>query len=88
MNRTRAIKGGVTRTHSDTRNEVVMNKNENNKFSWCPVCMVHTYHQKEKGKWICTEKNHEDFLRYRTDPWIKEYRKSKSIFQMPAAREA
>jgi len=54
-------------------------KEEGLKFSWCPVCMVHTYHKKVRGKWICTDWNHEDFLRLRTDPWIEEYRKTQSV---------
>jgi len=54
-------------------------KKEELKFSWCPVCMVHTYHKKVRGKWLCTDWNHEDFLRLRTDPWIEEYRKSQSV---------
>ena len=63
-----------------------MSKKEKRRFSWCPVCMVHTYHKKEKGKWICTDWNHEDFLRYRTDPWIDEYRKSKTTLQLTAQK--
>ena len=66
--------------------EVMMKKKEEElKFSWCPVCMVHTYHKQVRGKWHCTDWNHEDFLRLRTDPWIEEYRKSKSASrQIPA----
>ncbi len=65
-----------------------MKKNEENlKFSWCPVCMVHTYHKKERGKWRCTDWNHEDFLRLRTDHWIEEYRASQSaILALPVRK--
>jgi hypothetical protein len=55
-------------------------------FIWCPVCMVHTYHKKKKGNWICTDWNHEDFLRFRTDPWIEEYRKSQKANQVPVGK--
>ena len=65
-----------------------MNKKEKRRFSWCPVCMVHTYHKKENGKWTCTDWNHEDFLRYRTDPWIDEYRKSSVALQLTAQKGA
>lgn len=68
-----------------------MKKTNSRKFSWCPVCMVHTYHKKEGGHWVCTDWNHDSFLRYRTDPWIEEYRKSQSqgaLFQVPARRQA
>ena len=65
-----------------------MKKEKTTKFSWCPVCMVHTYHIKKKGTWVCNEKNHQDFLRFRTDPWIEEYRKSIGQVPSPAVREA
>ncbi len=68
--------------------EVKMNKEEERRFSWCPVCMVHTYHKKVGGKWVCTDWNHEDFLRLRTDPWIKEYRKSQPALRIPAHKRA
>jgi len=59
--------------------EVMMKNNKETKFSWCPVCMVHTYHKKVRGRWKCTDWSHEDFLRFRTDPWIEEYRKTQSV---------
>jgi hypothetical protein len=65
-----------------------MKKEEELKFSWCPVCMVHTYHKKEHGKWRCTDWNHKDFLRFRTDPWIEEYRKSQSALPLPVHKGA
>jgi hypothetical protein len=64
-----------------------MKKKKSKKFSWCPVCMVHTYHKKEKGIWRCTDWNHEDFLRFRSDPWIEEYRKAKIENRIPAHSE-
>ena len=39
-----------------------MKKNRQIKFSWCPVCMVHTYHQKEKEAWACRNKEHQAYL--------------------------
>ena len=51
-----------------------MKKNKQIKFSWCPVCMVHTYYQKEKEAWTCSNKDHQAYLHFRTDPWIEEYR--------------
>ena len=64
-----------------------MKKQAENKFSWCPVCMVHTYHKNQAGKWVCTEPHHEDLLRYRTDPWIEEYRKSTLALSLPVKGE-
>jgi len=55
-----------------------MPKNPDKKFSWCPVCMIHTYHAKENGEWVCINPDHEALLRHRTDPWIKEYRQAKA----------
>jgi hypothetical protein len=88
MIRTGAIRYSLTRTYLDAKDRALMDHTKHKKFSWCPVCMVHTYHQKEQGKWVCTDKNHEDFLQYRTDPWIEQYRKSKTIFRTPVKREA
>jgi len=51
---------------------------EQTKFSWCPVCMVHTYYKKEAGEWACSNEDHAIFLRLRDDPWIEEYRSSKA----------
>lgn len=65
-----------------------MAKKDERKFIWCPVCMVHTYHKKVGREWVCTDWNHEDFLRFRTDPWIKEYRESQSAQRMPAHKRA
>ncbi len=65
-----------------------MKKTNQSRFSWCPVCMVHTYHKKEQGKWECMDQNHEDFLRFRTDPWIEEYRKSKNSLPIRVPRGA
>jgi hypothetical protein len=48
------------------------------KFFWCPVCMVHTYHVKTMNEWQCLNEDHGIFLRLRKDPWIEEYRASKS----------
>jgi hypothetical protein len=47
---------------------------KHSKFFWCPVCMVHTYHKKEGGEWICLNEDHQTFLRLRNDPWIIKYR--------------
>lgn len=65
-----------------------MNKNPDKKFSWCPVCMIHTYHQNAKGDWRCLNPDHQALLRYRTDPWIEAYRRSKLDKRIPARREA
>ena len=48
------------------------------KFFWCPVCMVHTYHLKTGEEWECLNEDHQIFLRLRKDPWIEEYRASRS----------
>ena len=54
-------------------------KSENQtKFFWCPVCMVHTYHRKTSGEWECVNEDHQIFLRLRKDPWIEEYRASRA----------
>ena len=64
-----------------------MKKKSDQKFSWCPVCMIHTYHKKDKGEWHCVNPDHQALLRYRTDPWIEEYRKSQLNSRIPAASE-
>jgi len=51
---------------------------EQTKFFWCPVCMVHTYHRKTSGEWECVNEDHQIFLRLRKDPWIEEYRASRA----------
>jgi hypothetical protein len=66
----------------------VKDKLEKTKFCWCPVCMVHTYHKQVRGKWQCTDWNHEDFLRFRTDPWIKEYRESHTGLRLSLGKRA
>ena len=48
------------------------------KFLWCPVCMVHTYHNRAGGQWACSNEDHPIFLRLRDDPWIEEYRENKA----------
>ena len=48
------------------------------KFLWCPVCMVHTYHKIEGEKRECLNEDHPIFLRLRDDPWIDEYRSTKA----------
>lgn len=45
-----------------------------NKFLWCPVCMVHTYHDKGERGWTCLNEDHDHLLRKRRDPWIEKYR--------------
>jgi len=65
-----------------------MKKTDTSKFSWCPVCMVHTYHKNKGGKWECMDQSHEDFLRFRTDPWIEEYRRSRSTLPIPIPKGA
>ncbi len=57
------------------------------KFSWCPVCMIHTYHQKAKKDWECLNQDHQALLRFRTDPWIEQYRKAKLESRIPASSE-
>jgi ribosomal protein L37AE/L43A len=64
-----------------------MKESERIKFSWCPVCMVHTYHRLEKGEWQCLEKDHQYYLKYRTDPWIEEYRRSRAKQQITVSSE-
>lgn len=64
-----------------------MNKTQHQKFVWCQVCMVHTYHQIENGLWKCQNKDHQSFLRFRTDPWIEEYRKKELAPQIPVSNE-
>jgi len=46
------------------------------KFLWCPVCMVHTYHQESEDGWLCVNEDHDQFLQKRTDLWIEKYRAS------------
>ena len=64
-----------------------MNKKADKKFSWCPVCMIHTYHQQTKDSWTCTNDDHKAMLRFRTDPWIENYRKSQLESRLPARSE-
>ena len=54
-----------------------MKNNSKKKFSWCPVCMIHTYQYKKKMEWACLNPDHQALLRHRTDPWIKEYRQAR-----------
>jgi hypothetical protein len=49
--------------------------------------MVHTYHRLEKGEWLCLEKDHQLYLKYRTDPWIEEYRQSRAKRQVAVSSE-
>jgi len=56
---------------------MMMKKKSDQKFSWCPVCMIHTYHHREKGEWQCVNSDHQALLRLRTDPWIEEYRQAR-----------
>lgn len=65
-----------------------MKEKEERKFSWCPVCMVHTYHKKVGGQWVCTDWNHDDFLRFRTDPWIQEYRQQQAAPRLAIPKRA
>lgn len=55
-----------------------MKKKSDQKFSWCPVCMIHTYHQKSQSRWQCLNPDHQALLRFRTDPWIEQYRQTKT----------
>ena len=64
-----------------------MKKTAQTKFSWCPVCMIHTYHQKAKGDWHCLNPDHQALLHYRTDPWIEDYRKARLESCIPARSE-
>ena len=72
-------------TETSPLREVDVKKKPKTKFSWCPVCMVHTYHKKINGKWCCTDWNHDDFLRFRNDPWIDDYRRAKLEIQLPVS---
>ena len=64
-----------------------MKKNSDKKFSWCPVCMIHTYHRKNRHGWECLNPDHQALLRFRTDPWIEEYRREKLESRIPARNE-
>lgn len=64
-----------------------MKKKSETKFSWCPVCMIHTYHQKAKGDWHCLNPDHQALLHYRNDPWIEDYRKARVDNRIPARSE-
>ena len=64
-----------------------MKETAQTKFSWCPVCMIHTYHQKTEKDWECTNADHQALLRFRTDPWIEQYRKSRLDSAIPARSE-
>jgi hypothetical protein len=52
-----------------------MSEDKTTKFSWCPVCMVHTYHEKRDKGWACRGEHHQLYYRKRTDPWIRQYKK-------------
>lgn len=47
------------------------------KFLWCPVCMVHTYHDRGKKGWVCLNEGHQRLLKNRRDPWIEKYKQEK-----------
>ena len=64
-----------------------MKNNSKKKFSWCPVCMIHTYQYKKKSEWACLNPDHQALLRHRTDPWIKAYRKAKLEGSIPTPSE-
>jgi len=64
-----------------------MKKNADLKFSWCPVCMIHTYHHKTRQGWECANPDHQALLRLRTDPWIEEYRKTSMESRVPVQSE-
>lgn len=51
-----------------------MKTQKKTKFSWCPVCMVQTYHRRKHRGWECSSDDHQTFLRLRKDPWIEDYR--------------
>lgn len=61
--------------------DMITKTEKQSKFSWCPVCMVHTYHLKSRGEWDCLNEDHQIFLRLRKDPWIEQYRASKTPSQ-------
>ena len=62
-----------------------MDNREGKKFSWCPVCMIHTYHARTENGWKCVHENHEHYLRERTDPYIEKYRrKNQSLVAAPS----
>ena len=63
----------------------MMNGKQETNFIWCPVCMVHTYHKRSGGKWVCLNEDHPVFLRLRDDPWIEEYRKAQAARQVTVA---
>ena len=67
---------------------MMMRKKTDKKFSWCPVCMIHTYHQKTKNGWECINQDHQALLRFRTDPWIEDYRKAELESRIPVSSEA
>jgi hypothetical protein len=52
-----------------------MSEDKTTKFSWCPVCMVHTYHEKRGKRWACRGEHHQRYYQQRTDPWIQQYKK-------------
>ena len=56
----------------------IMKDKEHTKFSWCPVCMVHTYHRKSKLAWECLGDHHHSYLKLRKDPWIEDYKKERA----------
>jgi hypothetical protein len=64
-----------------------MKADQYKKFSWCPVCMVHTYHRRQGGQWKCLEKDHALFLKYRTDPYIEKFRRSQKKQAVSANQE-
>ena len=64
-----------------------MKKDPEKKFSWCPVCMIHTYHKRTSHGWECINPDHQALLRFRTDPWIEEYRRAKLESRLPVRSE-
>ncbi|MDZ7843907.1 MAG: hypothetical protein U5K99_03780 [Anaerolineales bacterium] len=48
-------------------------------FSWCPVCMIHTYHDLRGSNWHCTHEDHEHLLQKRNDPWIEKYKTERKL---------
>ena len=66
------------------QSEEAMNRNPSTKFSWCPVCMIHTYHERAEGGWKCRGENHQLYYRERTDPWIQKYKEEQNRKLSPA----
>lgn len=50
-------------------------------WRWCPVCMSNQYHERVNEELVCSNPNHQYYLKYRTDNWVKKLKEWKELRQ-------